>query len=73
MHYLQAKNIQKSFGIKNLFKEIDFSVMQGQKIALVARNGAGKSTLLRILSKQIEPDAGEIFWNGDIHISVLQQ
>jgi len=49
MHYLQVKNLHKAYADKPLFEGIDFTIQQGQKVALVAKNGAGKSTLLDVL------------------------
>lgn len=43
-----------------LFHAISFSVVKGQKIALIGNNGSGKSTLLRILSGTLSPSSGEI-------------
>jgi len=43
-----------------LFRDINFSVSKGQKIALIGVNGSGKSTLLQILSGLIEPASGDV-------------
>ena len=56
MQYLLVKDIHKAFTDKPLLDGVSFSVLKGQKIALVAQNGAGKSTLLRILMGDIEPN-----------------
>lgn len=40
---------EKSFGAKNLFSQIHFSVSEGEKIGVVGRNGVGKTTILNIL------------------------
>ena len=45
---LQAKHLSKSFDHK-LFKDVDLTVRQGERIALVGPNGAGKSSFLRVL------------------------
>ncbi|MFP4169109.1 MAG: ATP-binding cassette domain-containing protein [Desulfonatronovibrionaceae bacterium] len=51
-----------SFGYKevSLFRDLDFSIMRGQKVALVGPNGRGKSTLLKIMAGMVAPDSGEV-------------
>lgn len=43
--YLDVQNLTKSFGAQVLFKDISFSIAEGQHVGLVAQNGTGKSTL----------------------------
>lgn len=45
---------------KELFRDLDFILNDGEKAALVGINGAGKSTLLRLVSGKIQPSSGEI-------------
>ena len=73
MNYLIAENLSKSFGEKVLFSGLNLSIMQGQKIALVARNGAGKTSLLKILMGKDIPDSGEVRISKDITTGYLEQ
>lgn len=57
---IQAQQITKTFKDKVIFKDLDFSVKQGEIIALLGENGAGKSTLINILTQLIPKDQGEI-------------
>lgn len=43
-----------------VFKDVSFSIFQGETVGVLGRNGAGKSTLLRLLSDIIRPDAGKV-------------
>ena len=52
--------LSKSFGTKPLFRDISFTLTQGDRIGLVGPNGAGKSTLLKILMELDKPDTGSI-------------
>lgn len=54
-------------GTRILFKGVQVSLEQGDRIALVGRNGVGKSTLLKILAGQISPTTGSISRNGVIY------
>lgn len=73
MHYATLENISKSFGIRQLFKDITFHISEGDKIALIARNGFGKSTLLNILSGKDTPDSGTVWVHKDIKLVMLTQ
>ncbi|AGK61137.1 hypothetical protein Asulf_01137 [Archaeoglobus sulfaticallidus PM70-1] len=63
MPAIAVRNLSKKFGRKLVFKDVNFVVKRGEKVAIVGVNGSGKTTLLRILSGQIKPSAGyvEIF------------
>ena len=50
MQYLLLENINKSFGEKVLFDDINLSITKGDKIALIAKNGSGKTTLLKVIA-----------------------
>lgn len=73
MHYATIENISKSFGVRQLFKDITFHISEGDKIALIARNGFGKSTLLNILSGKDTPDTGTVWVHKDIKLVMLSQ
>ena len=61
----EVKNLDYSYadGIPAL-RNINFSVMRGESVALVGANGSGKSTLLRLLDGLIYPSGGEIYSAG---------
>jgi ATP-binding cassette subfamily F protein uup len=52
--------VTKQFGATPLFRNINLTVEEGDRIGLIGPNGAGKSTLLAILAGQVEPDSGEL-------------
>lgn len=57
---LRANNIEKEYGIQEIFRIEKLEIEDGARIGLVGRNGAGKSTLLGILSGRIPADDGVI-------------
>lgn len=70
---LDVQHLTKSFGAHLLFRDISFSIMEGQKVGLVAKNGVGKSTLLSILMGREGYDAGKIVFRRDVRVSYLEQ
>ncbi len=73
MSILTVSNIEKSFGTELLFREVTFSIAQGQKMGLVGRNGSGKTTLLRVLLGQEEPDGGKVSLAAGRRLGYLRQ
>ena len=71
--YLDAQNLTKNFGAQVLFKDISFSIAEGQHVGLVAQNGTGKSTLLSILTGKEGYDSGSIIYRNDLRIGMLEQ
>ena len=71
--YLDIQNLTKSFGAQILFKDISFSIAEGQHVGLVAQNGTGKSTLLSILTGKEGYDSGAIIYRNDLRVGMLEQ
>jgi ATP-binding cassette subfamily F protein uup len=71
--YLEVQNLTKTFGALVLFRDICFSIGEGQKVGLIAKNGTGKSTLLHILAGKEGYDAGSIVFRRDLKVGFLEQ
>ena len=71
--YLDVQHLTKSFGALTLFRDISFSIGEGQKVGLIAKNGTGKSTLLSILSGKEGYDSGDIVYRKDLKVGFLEQ
>lgn len=70
---LQVEHLTKRFGDKSLFSDISFGVLEGQKMALVAKNGAGKTTLLSILAGEEDYQSGSVVFRRDLRVGYLRQ
>lgn len=66
MEYLRLENINKAYGTKVLLDDVDVTLSQGDKVALIAKNGSGKTTLLKIIAGIEAPE-------GDDYTMVLNQ
>jgi ABC-type sugar transport system ATPase subunit len=62
---LRARGIEKSFGAVQVLKGVDFDVYPGEVVALIGDNGAGKSTLINVLTGVLQPNSGEISFEGE--------
>ena len=54
----------KSFGARDVIRDLSFVVSDGERAGLVGPNGAGKSTVLKLLAGELEPDEGEAGFRG---------
>lgn len=73
MSILTATDLAKSFGIQDVFWDVNVSVAHGEKVALVGTNGSGKTTLLRILAGLEEPTSGVVTRMSSARIGYLPQ
>lgn len=73
MAFINIQCVTLAFGGTRLFEEINLTVEQGEKVALVGRNGSGKTTLLKIIAGDIRPDTGTIAIQKGISAAYLDQ
>ena len=57
---IEVHHVSKTFGKKQILKDINFEVKSGERVVIVGKNGSGKTTLLRIMTGIIKADTGEI-------------
>ena len=67
------ENVRKSYGHKEVLRDVTWQHNPSQKVGLVGRNGAGKTTLLRIALGREEPDAGELVKANAVRIATVDQ
>ena len=71
---IQVKNLTKFFVIgENLLEDLSFEVQEGERVAILGRNGCGKTTLLKILTGQMDYDAGQVFVNPHKRMGLISQ
>lgn len=61
---LQIDHINKAFGEHTVLHDVTFEVAAGEVVGLLGTNGAGKTTLLRIVTRLLEPDSGQVLFDG---------
>lgn len=64
MGLLECKHVYKSFGIKQVLKDVNFTIPRGKIIGLLGKNGMGKTTLIKLMNDLLTPTSGEVLVNG---------
>lgn len=62
---LEVRGLSKSFGPLQALDEVSFAVNSGEVLAILGPSGCGKSTLLALIAGLLEPDFGEVRWEGE--------
>jgi len=57
---IEADGVSKSYGNRPIIRDFSLRIQRGDRIGIVGPNGAGKTTLLRLLTGEIQPDAGKV-------------
>lgn len=70
---LEVKDLQFSYGDKQLFNKVNVRIFSNEHVGLVGVNGSGKSTFMNLIAHRLSPDYGEIIWDKNITFSYLDQ
>ena len=73
MSLLNITNLSLILSQKEIFKDLNFQVENGDRIGLIGPNGSGKTTLLRIIANEMRPDSGEVVLTGGSRLGYLTQ
>jgi len=73
MALIDLQKINKQYDIKTILKDVNFTLQEKQRIAIIGQNGQGKSTFMKILTREVEPDSGEISIDKTLKIEILEQ
>ena len=69
----ELKNVSKSFGDKTVIRNLNFTLIRGDRLGLIGPNGAGKSTLIKVLLGELQPDEGTVRLGTNLHIAYFDQ
>lgn len=70
---VETQGLSKAFGDKVVVKNLDFTLMRGDRLGIIGHNGAGKSTLIKLLLGDLKPDAGTIKMGTNLKIAYFDQ
>jgi ATPase subunit of ABC transporter with duplicated ATPase domains len=70
---ISTSNVGLRYGSKKLFEDVNVKFTPGNCYGLIGANGAGKSTFLKVLSGEVEPQAGEVQLASNLRLSFLKQ
>jgi ATP-binding cassette subfamily F protein uup len=70
---LEADDVTKAFGSKEVVRDFSARIMRGDRIGLIGPNGSGKTTLLRLLLGELAPDRGEVRRGANVEIAYYDQ
>ncbi|MFZ9630364.1 MAG: ABC-F family ATP-binding cassette domain-containing protein [Ilumatobacteraceae bacterium] len=73
MILIDAESLSASRPNRPLFADVSLTVSDGDRVGVVGINGCGKSTLLRMLSRESEPETGEVRWGRGVRVGMLGQ
>lgn len=64
MSYISYKHVDKAFGHQVICKDFNLDIHKGERVCIIGPSGAGKTVTIKMLIGLLEPDAGEIFFDG---------
>ncbi len=70
---LAVTKLSKSYDGLTLFKDIDFQIKRGEKVAVIGANGTGKTTILKIINQLVTQDSGDIKLGANVEIGYYDQ
>ncbi len=68
-----TNNLVKRFGDRTVIDDLSFVLSPGTRLGLLGPNGSGKSTLIRLLTGELEPDAGRVDRADGLRVALLDQ
>ena len=73
MGSLKVMDLEKAYGIRTLFSNVNFEILPGDKVGLVGANGTGKTTLMRLLLGREESDGGQVSMDRADTVGYVEQ
>lgn len=73
MSILTVNNLSHSYGSREILKNVNFRLLNGEHVGLIGANGEGKSSFLNIITGKLQPDHGSIEWAKRVRVGYLDQ
>ena len=73
MSILTVRNLNHSYGGREILKDVNFILNKGEHVGLIGANGEGKSSFMNIITNKLQPDEGEIEWAKRVRVGYLDQ
>lgn len=73
MSILQVTNLSHNYGGREILRDVNFRLLNGEHVGLIGPNGEGKSSFLNIITGKLQPDIGEIKWAKRVRVGYLDQ
>ena len=70
---MNIKNLTMSFGVQEIFDDVNLQIKDNEKVGIIGMNGAGKSTFFKLIMGKLEPDSGRIILKPGTRIGFLPQ
>ncbi len=70
---LEVRHVSKAYADNRVLVDVSLSVTRGERVAIIGPNGLGKSTLLKIVTGNLEADAGEAVWGHEVRVGYFAQ
>ena len=70
---IELHNVSKRYGDRTLIKDFNYIVLKNQRLGIIGPNGCGKSTLMKLITGELQPDAGEVEIGDTIQIGYFAQ
>ena len=69
----ELTEVSKQFGERTIVRNLDYTVLRGDKVGLVGPNGAGKTTLLKLILGELPPDTGTVRQGARLEVAYFDQ
>ena len=73
MSILTVKNLNHSYGNREILKDVSFRLLKGEHVGLVGANGEGKSSFMNLITGKLESEDGTIEWSKRVRVGYLDQ
>ena len=61
---LSLRRVSKSFGPQGVLRDVSLDVYRGETLVIIGESGCGKSVTMKLFMALLDPDAGQVLWNG---------